>query len=96
MLGNLADLLLYANEGIGLVLFFESDNDCTTSYEDRSGKYQGHRIDVFTTALDGSQLSPRHANPLVIASEAMDRQGVSDKAAGGNTLRTVVLSPRIQ
>jgi dCTP deaminase len=23
------------------VLFFESDEDCTTSYEDRGGKYQG-------------------------------------------------------
>ncbi len=42
-LGNLADLPLrvYVNEGIGQVLFFESDEDCTTSYEDRGGKYQG-------------------------------------------------------
>jgi dCTP deaminase len=42
-LGNLADLPLrvYVNEGIGQVLFFESDEDCDTSYEDRGGKYQG-------------------------------------------------------
>jgi len=42
-LGNLADLPLrvYVNEGIGQVLFFESDEDCATSYEDRGGKYQG-------------------------------------------------------
>ncbi|MDQ3818737.1 MAG: dCTP deaminase [Acidobacteriota bacterium] len=42
-LGNLADLPLrvYVKEGIGQVLFFESDEDCSTSYEDRGGKYQG-------------------------------------------------------
>lgn len=42
-LGNLADLPLrvYVNEGIGQVLFFESNEDCDTSYEDRGGKYQG-------------------------------------------------------
>ena len=42
-LGNLADLPLrvYVGEGIGQVLFFESDEDCSTSYEDRGGKYQG-------------------------------------------------------
>jgi deoxycytidine triphosphate deaminase/intein/homing endonuclease len=42
-LGNLAALPLrvYVNEGIGQVLFFESDEDCSTSYEDRGGKYQG-------------------------------------------------------
>ena len=42
-LGNLANLPLrvYVNEGIGQVLFFESDEDCATSYEDRGGKYQG-------------------------------------------------------
>lgn len=42
-LGNLANLPLrvYVNEGIGQVLFFESDEDCDTSYEDRGGKYQG-------------------------------------------------------
>ena len=42
-LGNLADLPLrvYVNEGIGQVIFFESDEDCGVSYEDRGGKYQG-------------------------------------------------------
>lgn len=42
-LGNLADLPLrvYVNEGIGQVVFFESDEDCSVSYEDRGGKYQG-------------------------------------------------------
>ena len=32
---------IYANEGIAQVLFFESDEDCMTSYADRKGKYQG-------------------------------------------------------
>ena len=42
-LGNLAGLPLrvYVNEGIGQVIFLESDEDCDVSYEDRGGKYQG-------------------------------------------------------
>ncbi len=42
-LANLADLPLriYVNEGIGQVVFLESDEDCDVSYEDRGGKYQG-------------------------------------------------------
>lgn len=32
---------IYAGEGIAQVLFFESDEDCETSYADRKGKYQG-------------------------------------------------------
>lgn len=32
---------VYANEGIAQVLFFESDEDCETSYADKKGKYQG-------------------------------------------------------
>ncbi len=42
-IGNLANLPLrvYVNEGIGQILFFESDEDCDTSYDDRGGKYQG-------------------------------------------------------
>src|SRR4029079_19676114 len=42
-LANLADLPLrvYVNEGIGQILFFESDEDCAVSYQDRGGKYQG-------------------------------------------------------
>jgi dCTP deaminase len=41
-LANLADLPLrvYVNEGIGQVVFLQSDEDCDTSYEDRGGKYQ--------------------------------------------------------
>src|SRR3989449_9351232 len=31
---------IYANEGIAQVLFFESDEPCETSYQDRAGKYQ--------------------------------------------------------
>jgi dCTP deaminase len=31
---------IYANEGIAQVLFFESDEPCTTSYRDKKGKYQ--------------------------------------------------------
>lgn len=30
---------IYANEGIAQFLFFESDQDCITSYADREGKY---------------------------------------------------------
>ena len=32
---------VYANEGLAQVLFFESDEECETSYGDRGGKYQG-------------------------------------------------------
>ena len=32
---------IYANEGIAQVIFFESDEECETSYKDRNGKYQG-------------------------------------------------------
>ena len=32
---------VYANEGIAQVLFFESDEECETSYRDKAGKYQG-------------------------------------------------------
>ena len=34
-------LRIYVNEGIGQVVFLESDEDCDVSYEDRGGKYQG-------------------------------------------------------
>ena len=34
---------IYANEGIAQMLFFESDEECATSYRDRRGKYQGQR-----------------------------------------------------
>lgn len=34
---------IYANEGVAQMLFFESDENCETSYKDRGGKYQGQR-----------------------------------------------------
>ena len=34
---------LYAQEGFIQILFFESDEDCETSYSDRGGKYQDQR-----------------------------------------------------
>jgi dCTP deaminase len=34
---------IYANEGVAQMIFFESDEVCTTSYRDREGKYQGQR-----------------------------------------------------
>ena len=34
---------IYANEGVAQVIFFESDEECETSYKDRGGKYQGQR-----------------------------------------------------
>ncbi len=34
---------IYANEGIAQVLFFESDQECETSYADKKGKYQGQK-----------------------------------------------------
>jgi dCTP deaminase len=39
---NSADLpvRIYANEGVAQVIFFESDEECATSYADRQGKYQ--------------------------------------------------------
>ena len=32
---------VYSGEGIAQVIFFESDEECETSYADRKGKYQG-------------------------------------------------------
>jgi|TARA_B100001250_G_C19688074_1_gene738989 dCTP deaminase len=32
---------IYAGEGVAQMIFFESDEDCETSYKDRDGKYQG-------------------------------------------------------
>jgi dCTP deaminase len=34
---------IYAEEGIGQVLFFESDEQCEISYADKHGKYQGQQ-----------------------------------------------------
>ena len=33
--------MIYANEGVAQMIFFESDQVCKTSYKDRGGKYQG-------------------------------------------------------
>ncbi len=35
--------MIYANEGIAQVIFFESSKACETSYADRKGKYMGQR-----------------------------------------------------
>lgn len=32
---------IYANEGVAQMLFFQSDEQCETSYADKGGKYQG-------------------------------------------------------
>ena len=37
---------IYANEGIGQVLFFIADEPCETSYADKKGKYQGQKTIV--------------------------------------------------
>jgi dCTP deaminase len=34
---------IYANEGIAQVVFFQSDEVCAVSYQDRKGKYQAQR-----------------------------------------------------
>ncbi|MGH3858806.1 dCTP deaminase, partial [Actinokineospora sp.] len=34
---------IYSNEGIAQVLFFESDEECETSYKDKAGKYQAQQ-----------------------------------------------------
>lgn len=49
---NSADLpvRIYANEGIAQVTFFESDEECETSYADRKGKYQ-HQESIVTARL---------------------------------------------
>lgn len=49
---NSADLpvRIYANEGVAQVTFFESDEECETSYADRTGKYQ-HQEGIVTARL---------------------------------------------
>jgi len=34
---------VYSNEGIGQLLFFQSNNSCSKSYKDKDGKYQGQQ-----------------------------------------------------
>lgn len=41
--GGPAPVKIYANEGIAQLLFFESDEDCETSYADKKGKYQAQK-----------------------------------------------------
>lgn len=43
---------IYANEGIGQVLFFESDEDCETSYADKQGKYLD-QVGIVPPRLEG-------------------------------------------
>ena len=35
--------VIYANEGVAQMIFFESDSICEVSYKDRGGKYQGQK-----------------------------------------------------
>lgn len=37
--------MIYANEGIGQLLFFQSNERCQTTYADRNGKYQ-NQVDI--------------------------------------------------
>ena len=38
--------LIYTEEGIAQMIFFEADEDCETSYDDRDGKYQDQPPEV--------------------------------------------------
>ncbi|MDX9857045.1 MAG: dCTP deaminase [candidate division Zixibacteria bacterium] len=44
-LGNTAPrpIRVYANEGIGQIIFLEADEMCRVSYRDKKGKYQGQK-----------------------------------------------------
>ena len=37
---------IYVDQGIGQLLFFRAEEECTTSYADRGGKYQGQKSTV--------------------------------------------------
>ncbi len=43
---------IYANEGIAQVLFYESDEQCETSYADKGGKYQNQPPQIVLPKLD--------------------------------------------
>jgi deoxycytidine triphosphate deaminase len=45
---------IYANEGIGQVLFLESDAPCEQSYRDKKGKYQS-QVGIVLPKIDGEQ-----------------------------------------
>ena len=38
--------IIYSNEGIGQLLFFQSEDSCDVSYADREGKYQGQKAEI--------------------------------------------------
>ena len=40
---NTSPALVYANEGIGQLIFLESDENCSVSYADKQGKYQAQQ-----------------------------------------------------
>lgn len=40
------DCMIFANEGVCQLLFFESDADCNVSYQDRHGKYQNQQHEI--------------------------------------------------
>lgn len=44
---------IYANEGIGQVVFLESDEPCETSYADKRGKYQD-QVGIVLPRIDAS------------------------------------------
>ena len=51
---------IYAGEGVAQMIFFESDEDCETSYKDRGGKYQGQvGVTLPKTCLLYTSPSPR-------------------------------------
>jgi dCTP deaminase len=45
---------IYANEGIGQVLFLESDEACEVSYADKQGKYQ-RQTGIVLPRIDGEE-----------------------------------------
>jgi dCTP deaminase len=45
---------IYANEGIGQVLFLESDEACEVSYADKQGKYQ-RQTGIVLPRIDGGE-----------------------------------------
>jgi dCTP deaminase len=46
---------IYSNEGIAQLLFFQSDQVCSTSYKDRKGKYQSQTGVVLPRILEPSK-----------------------------------------
>jgi dCTP deaminase len=48
---------IYANEGIGQVIFLESDEECEVSYADKRGKYQQQQ-DIVLPLIDRTEPPP--------------------------------------